>query len=579
MRGMNDFVLIFRVLYRNRYAVEKESNTGKRKLTRSTVMMLSLLPMVAVICVMLGFVAAELTTRYSAMTLINAILSAAQLFILFMSLPAMMSTLYAAEDAAFLSALPVRPTAVFFAKLLLVYVGALKIAAILLFPSLLTVSVTYAAAGNSMSYAFFPLILLIILAAPMLPIFIVVLFSMPVMWIGSRLKGRATVKTVFSLLFYIILMAGYMVLVFFINTQGMGQNGNIVSDAALDGLRLLSDVMYPNTVLVSMCLGIDPAVNFGIFLAIWTGLTAATVLFAMLFYRRISTRRAESRAEEGKGAPSYKRHRLVISLVKKDLITVMRDPSAAMGTFSNIVLAPIVMVVMFFFIRGDGDRAMSEFSAEMMMRGIVMLYPVIFLAGTNMVAMTAYSREGESFFIAKALPIPARTSVNAKLLFSLLSAGAALAVIFVISAALYRIDIASSLAMVAASLLFCAGSGALHIYFDIKKGNVHWKSQSDMRAGAAGGISALIPMLLSILPAIGFVVAGVFLAGLEDSLGRAGTVALYWGLILVVAGAVAAAGLYILYEKGVPLYDKIGENRAAAKERLPRIGKNGFLGG
>lgn len=576
---MKDFVLIFRVLYRNRYAVEKESNTGKRKLTRSTVMMLSLLPMVAVICVMLGFVAAELTTRYSAMTLINAILSAAQLFILFMSLPAMMSTLYAAEDAAFLSALPVRPTAVFFAKLLLVYVGALKIAAILLFPSLLTVSVTYAAAGNSMSYAFFPLILLIILAAPMLPIFIVVLFSMPVMWIGSRLKGRATVKTVFSLLFYIILMAGYMVLVFFINTQGMGQNGNIVSDAALDGLRLLSDVMYPNAVLVSMCLGIDPAVNFGIFLAIWTGLTAATVLFAMLFYRRISTRRAESRAEEKKGAPSYKRHRLVISLVKKDLITVMRDPSAAMGTFSNIVLAPIVMVVMFFFIRGDGDRAMSEFSAEMMMRGIVMLYPVIFLAGTNMVAMTAYSREGESFFVAKALPIPARTSVNAKLLFSLLSAGAALAVIFVISAALYRIDIASSLAMVAASLLFCAGSGALHIYFDIKKGNVHWKSQSDMRAGAAGGISALIPMLLSILPAIGFVVAGVFLAGLEDSLGRAGTVALYWGLILVVAGAVAAAGLYILYEKGVPLYDKIGENRAAAKERLPRIVKNGFLGG
>lgn len=576
---MKDFVLIFRVLYRNRYAVEKESNTGKRKLTRSTVMMLSLLPMVAVICVMLGFVAAELTTRYSAMTLINAILSAAQLFILFMSLPAMMSTLYAAEDAAFLSALPVRHTAVFFAKLLLVYVGALKIAAILLFPSLLTVSVTYAAAGNSMSYAFFPLILLIILAAPMLPIFIVVLFSMPVMWIGSRLKGRATVKTVFSLLFYIILMAGYMVLVFFINTQGMGQNGNIVSDAALDGLRLLSDVMYPNTVLVSMCLGIDPAVNFGIFLAIWTGLTAATVLFAMLFYRRISTRRAESRAEEGKGAPSYKRHRLVISLVKKDLITVMRDPSAAMGTFSNIVLAPIVMVVMFFFIRGDGDRAMSEFSAEMMMRGIVMLYPVIFLAGTNMVAMTAYSREGESFFVAKALPIPARTSVNAKLLFSLLSAGAALAVIFVISAALYRIDIASSLAMVAASLLFCAGSGALHIYFDIKKGNVHWKSQSDMRAGAAGGISALIPMLLSILPAIGFVVAGVFLAGLEDVLGRVGTVALYWGLILVVAGAVAAAGLYILYEKGVPLYDKIGENRAAARERLPRIGKNGFLGG
>ena len=99
---MKDFLLIFRVLYKNRYAVSKESNGGKRKLTSQTVMTLSLLPMVAVICVMLGFVSAELTTRYSAMTLLNAILSAVQLFILFMTLPTVLGTLYSAEDAAFI---------------------------------------------------------------------------------------------------------------------------------------------------------------------------------------------------------------------------------------------------------------------------------------------------------------------------------------------------------------------------------------------------------------------------------------------------------------------------------------------
>ena len=574
---MKDFLLVFRVLYRNRYAVEKESNSGKRRLTKPTVMLLSLLPMVAVICVMLGFAASELTTRYSAMTLLNAILSAVQLFILFMTLPTVMSTLYASEDAAFLASLPLRTTSVFFAKLLLVYISALKIAAVLLLPSLLTVSVTYSAFGNPMFYGFFPLILLIIAAAPLLPLFIVVLFSLPVMWIGSRLKGRATVKTVFSLLFYIVLMAAYMVLVFFINTEGFGQNGNIVSDTALEGLRLLSDVMYPNTVLMSMCLGIDAAVNFGISLAIWAGLIIATVVFAMLFYRRISSRRVEAPAEEGHAAPVYKRRRLVISLVVKDFLTIMRDPSAAMGTFSNIVLAPIVMVVMYFFISGDGDRTMSEFATDMMMRGIVLIYPVIFLCGTNMVAMTAYSREGESFFVAKVLPILAKTSVNAKLLFSLMSSGAALAVIFVLSAALYRIGVGSSVAIVLVSLLFGTGSGALHIYFDIKKGNVHWKSQSDMRAGAGGGITALIPMLICILPAIGFVIAGIFMAGLEDAMGRDGVLALYWCLIILVSAAVAAAGLYILYEKGVPLYDKIGENRAVQKSRPVNIGKNGFL--
>ena len=117
---MKDFAIVFRVLYKNRYSVEKESNTGKRKLTKNTVMILSMLPMVAVICVILGLIAAQLTTRYSAMTLLNAILSAVQLFVVFMTLPTMLGTLYASEDAAFLSALPLRPSAVFFAKLLLV---------------------------------------------------------------------------------------------------------------------------------------------------------------------------------------------------------------------------------------------------------------------------------------------------------------------------------------------------------------------------------------------------------------------------------------------------------------------------
>lgn len=86
----------------------------------------------------------------------------------------------------------------------------------------------------------------------------------------------------------------------------------------------------------------------------------------------------------------------------------------------------------------------------------------------------------------------------------------------------------------------------------------------------------MIPVLLCIAPAILFMVAGIFLAGLEDDIGSAGVKAIYWCIIAVVAAAVAAAGLYILYEKGVPLYDRIGENRAAAK---PTERRTSFFGG
>lgn len=577
---MKDFLLVFKTLYRNRYAVQREVNTGKRKLSQSTVMLISLLPLVALLCVMLGFAAAQLTSRYSLMTLFNAILSAVQLFVLFMMLPTVLGTLYASEDAPFLASLPVSPTSVFFAKLLLVYLAALKVAAIFLLPSMLTVSVTYAAIGNAMFYGFFPLLALIVVVAPLLPLFIVVVFSMPVMWIGSFLKGRSVVKTVFSLVFYIMLMAAYMVFVFFVNTKGFGQDGSTLSESALEALSLLSDVMYPNSALLSMCLGIDPAKNFGISVGIWLGLGGFTVLLAGLFYRRITAKQAETHRETSTGGSSFRRSRPVVSLVRRDFLSVMRNPSMAMGTFSNIILAPIVMTVMYFFMRGDVQQNVTEFASQMMTEGIVLLYPIIFLGGTNMVAISAYSREGESFFIAKALPIAPKTSVTAKLLFALLAAAAAQLVIFVLSLALYRVNVGSAFGITAASLLFCVGTSALHIYYDIKKGNVHWKSQSDMRGNSSGNAATLIPMTLCLIPAVLFVIMGVFLAGLADEIGRSGVLAVYWCVVLAAAGALAIAGLYILYEKGVPLYDRIGENRAVAKagkKLSARIAKDGFL--
>lgn len=574
---MKDFLTVFRVLYKDRYSVSREVNTGKRRLPQSTVVILSMLPLVIFICVVLGFTAAKLTTRYSAMTLLNAILSAVQVFILCMSMPSVLGTLYTSRDGAFLSSLPVSPTAVFFAKLLLVYIGALKTAAVLLLPSMLTVSVTYAAFGNPMFYGFYPLILLVILVAPVLPLFLVVLFSMPLVYIGTYLKGRSVVKTVFLLAFYVLMMVAYMLLVSYVNTESFVGNGDRLSDTALEGLALLSEVMYPNSVLLSMCLGIEAGKNFGISFGIWAGIAIVTVVLSMAFYKRITVRHAESFREENKSDFALRRMRLIPALIKRDFLSLMRNPSMAIGTFSNTVLAPVVMAVMYFFMRDDAAETQSALAAEMMTAGIVLLYALVFLCGTNMVAMTSYSREGESFFITKFLPVTPKTSVTAKLVFSMSVALVTLVVMIVLALALYGVGPGTAVGIAASAVMFCAGTSALHIYYDIKKGNVHWKSQSDMRSNMNGNISTLIPVLLCVAPAVLFIVAGVFLAELEDNIGAAGVKAVYWCFILAVSAAVASTGLYVLYDKGVPLFERIGENRAVQRQST-RTGSSIFGG-
>lgn len=576
---MKDFLLIFKVLYRNSHSTERNAVTGRKKLPQSTVMVLSLLPMVVLICVFLGFVSAGITTRYTIMTLLNATLSAVQFFVLFLTMSSILSTLYTASDSAFLSSLPVSRTSVFFARMAIVYIEALKIAALFLLPTMLTVAVTFNIAAGSMFYGFYPLLPVVVIMTPVLPLFLVVLFSMPVIWLGTFFRSRAVTKTIFSLLFYVLLMVVYMVFVLYINSTGFRGDG--LSESATEALEIFSDIMYPNRTLLLMCLGIDAAANFGITAGVFAAMVAVTVALAALFYKRITTRGLETPKEERRPRRAFKPTSTVNALMRKDFLTIMRNSFLAMSTFANILLAPILMAVMYFFTGGShSDLPDNPMTQEMMTCGIALLYCIVFLAGTNTVAMTAFSREGESFFISKFLPVSPSKFVAAKLIFALTVSGAAMVIMAAIALFLYKIGIVSAVCIFVASMLFCAGASSLHIYFDMKRGNVHWKNISDMRNQMNGNLLTVIPVLLSVVPGVLFIFAGVFVAELQKDIGAAGVYAVYWAIVLAVSAVVAFTGLYILREKGVPAFDKIGELKTVQTRSPAAVGRGsggGFL--
>ncbi len=581
---MKDAVLLFKLLYRNQKANLKEAKqTGKRKLSSRAAMLMSIIPVAVLLCgasVFIGYMLPDFTAYANTLT---AFLSMIQILLLFTSVFTFVNVLFNNADGAFLSALPLRPNSVFAAKFALVYINALEMSAILFIPAALALTITYNVLSQTMFYGIYPLIFLITLFAPVLPVFILSLFTMPIMWLSSFFKGRSTLKSVLTLIFYLGIMAAWLAFIYSLNKIDFGEGQGGMSGGALDALGTFSLVMYPNRTLVFACLGIDAGKNAGIFIAIILAMFSLGLLFSALFYKRIGMRQAESRPEQSKRDISYKQTNIVAALMKKDFLQVMRNPQMAMSCFANMLTTPVILVVMYFVGTFDGIFE-EEYGAQIyhiLVGGVAFVTGTMMLGGANMLALIAYTREGESFAVGKSLPYKPVQSIKAKLALSVSASAACLAVFVIIEAALYKLNAVAIIGSAVSTLLFSSGINAAAIYLDMKSGNVHWKTAADMKSAMSSNYSMMAfasgtMLIAGLLFGLSFAFIPVMV-----SLGTYAGLAIYWLIAAIISSIICAFGVLFLFKKGEAAYALIGENKPKHREprvNFPKINKTGGSG-
>lgn len=575
---MRDFLIVFKTLYRNASA-RSEGADGKKKLSSGVKALLSLLPLILMIAATVGFMAVSLKTVKEFSLLVVAIVGATQLMVLFLSMFSIVSTLYGSNDTPFLNSLPLRPTSIFFAKFAMTYVNAFELSTTIILPTVLVGAIAFNVANGFMFYGFYPLLIVLLLVAPILPLFIVAVLSMPIVWIGSYFKGKPTLKSVLVILFYMLLMAGYMVLVYYMNTRGFGQEGDVViSQGALSSLATLADVLYPDKVLVNFCLGIEAGKNFGISAAITVGMIVLMLLLSALFYKRINAKKIENTQSVESKSSTLKQSNVIVSLMKRDFTSIMRNSSLAMTSFANLLMAPLFIVVMYFItdFKSGAEEEMSSLVSEMIGIGFVVMYSMIFLAGANMLANMAYTREGKSFFASKTLPIKPADSIKAKLLLSIIVPSVILVPIMLIALLLYKIDIVSTLFVGIDTLMMIVGICSMSILFDMKKGNQHWEQVSQIK-NASQNTYQIISAFASIVPAIVLFVLGIVLASFAETLGAVTIKVIFWAVATLFSAIVLIVGLCLLKQLGLAWYEFIGENKPKPKARKNDIGSRRLM--
>ena len=573
---MNKSALLFKTLYRNATA-PSQAEKGKKRISRSVGAILSISPLVIMIAVLMAFLASSLKSIADLSALLTSVLFATQMMVLFLSMASMFSTLYDAKDTPFLQSLPIKPTGVFFAKFALVYVNALKLSVVAFLPVAYAVTITFNVVNHAMFYGAYPLILIVALVAPVLPLFVAVLFSMPIAYIGSYFKGKPTLKSVLTIIFYVILMGAYMVVVYFMNTKGFGQEGEVeISQGALSSLHGVARAIYPDKVLVDFCYGINVGKNFGISAACVVGMIAVMILLAMAFYKRINVKKTETAVQSSSSKTTLKQENIVISLVKRDFKSIIRNSTLAMTSLANSLMAPIFIVVMYFitgFKEGNGE-AMSSLMSEMMGIGYIVMYSMIFLAGANLVASLAYTREGKSFFATKSLPIKPIDSIKSKVLLATIVPAVIMIPIMLISLLLFKIDIVSTLLIGVDTMLMVVGINCLNVLFDMKKGNQHWEDVSELRNASRGNYYQIISAFMAIIPAVALFLLGLMLSIYAPQLGDIIVKVIFWAVATVISVVVLTIGLCLIKSKGIEYYALIGLNKPEkrAKSNFNRRG-------
>ena len=439
------------------------------------------------------------------MLLIMAV-TIAMISTLIMSFFFIMSSLYFGRDAAFIAALPVKPRTVLAAKLTQVWISETLIDAIFILPA----CVMYGIKAEGVDALFYLRMLLVWACVAVLPIAVVSLLSTMLIRLSALWKRREMVVTVCGLL----LLVAYMFLCMNIGSiTGSSDAEEMIQQFFLSNQARIESVtrVFPPAGWAAKGLSGDWG-QLILFMACCV-LAAAFVWWLLGFsYQRLSMLQSETPAVGRKGGAknaSFAGGSAFRACVKREIYQLLRVPAYATNILP-IALMPALMVAMMVLSFNRAGAADGE-TADALLGSLnpgavlaVLTAIMAFMAGMNNFLSTAVTREGRGHQFLCALPIPARTSVMAKMAvgFGLSCLGCALAAVMV--AVFLPAFIPQAVMAFVLCCLFAYLTGALSLASDVRSPKLDWLTETEAIKQKSG---ALIGMLLSwgILIALGAV--------------------------------------------------------------------------
>lgn len=332
---------------------------------------------------------------YEIMTIVYEIVL---LISVFGSTSALTRAIFESDDRNVLIVLPIRPQAIFIAKMVSVYFSQAILAVCVTLPLVIVF-----AQVTAQSIIFIVISTLASLLIPFISLGIASILCLPFYFVKRFFQSKYILFLVVVTAIAAILFVGYAkVLSFFENLMVSGDIKFFFSQEVMEFIINLTDKLVPANFLARLVFGVEPLKNAIILLIIIAVLGIIGFIVEYLLYNVAVKIRVQNNDGIVFHAKKLSRPRTVVSgLISKELGSIIFTPDYAFQYISVAAILP----VMVYLCMGLGESLLAQLLHLEMNFEIALLLTVLFGSLTNTFCAINISREGRSFYMQKTLPI------------------------------------------------------------------------------------------------------------------------------------------------------------------------------
>lgn len=403
---------------------------------------------------------------------------ATQLIGLVISLPYLFGTIFFAKDTTFLASLPVKPGAIFAAKMSIVLIGEYLV-------TLPMAAIPYIIFGvrTGQGVAYYLIALAVALIIPFIPTAATSILALVFMRAVTAIKRANTLISLSGMLLAMGLVAGNIALMRVMST---GTMDSFVKNAVVNQTDLVSAMSraFPPLRWVVVSLAELNLGSFALFALVSAISAVIAILIASGLYQRTSMALLES-ARSGNRIRTranniYRSSPTTLALFVREWKMLLRTPAFALNSLIFIVLGPLMFnkAVSGSILAQDPDTKpifdlmLSDAHSELKILAVAGL--LAFTGLINPAAATVISREGSGFWLFRVVPISPWHQVRAKLLAVFSVSFTAITTTGLTLALSYRLGSAYFILGYTLAVLAALPVTSLSVLIDLKNPKLDW---------------------------------------------------------------------------------------------------------
>lgn len=426
----------------------------------------------------------------------------AQMIIMFMGIFYILSYFYFANDLNILIPLPLTQWEVLISKFIVIMVNEYLILIPFMLPPLLIYGIKM-----GMGFIYWLKSIILILMTPVMPLAISSLLVIILMRFINLRRHKDALTVIGSILVILIAIS----INYFGQTIPPGSEQEFLDRFITTQYGIINSMgkSFPPSLWAVYSItqtGIDSLLYLFLFTGLSIALLALLIWTAnIVFYKGVLAGTEVSHAnkktsKEDIYSRKYRAKNPVWAIFGREWRIFLRTPIYSTNGLLPMIIAPFILAMPFFTQTKDLDELYNLIDSPLAgpYMVLIILGFNLFISGTNMAACTSISREGNTFWISKIIPISPREQVIGKIIHSMSISGIGIGINTILFSIILGINIWRIAIIVMFSLLGALFINILNLMIDINRPKLHWTNPQEAVKSNLNGLFGIISTIVII---------------------------------------------------------------------------------